>query len=116
VVDDDPDITDGLADALRCRDHEVTAVNDPREALRLAAAGGFDLVITDYNMPRMNGVALAQAIAQSAHPTLVVLHTGSSKNIIRARDSAYGGLRQSGAIVDLIRKGMLSRDEMFNLT
>jgi CheY-like chemotaxis protein len=36
--------------------HELHVASDPREALELFAKRTFDLVITDYKMPYMNGV------------------------------------------------------------
>lgn len=38
--------------------HRVTIMSAPQEALDQFASGRFDLVITDFKMPRMNGVEL----------------------------------------------------------
>jgi CheY-like chemotaxis protein len=58
--------------------HRVTAVSGGQEAVDLLVAGrsGFDVVVSDYAMPGMNGVELAQRIA-AAYPGLAfVLASG----------------------------------------
>ncbi|MCU0700560.1 MAG: response regulator, partial [Myxococcaceae bacterium] len=55
VVDDDPSITDVLRRVLESMGHPVTVFTDPLEA---AQATDFDLVVTDYMMPNLNGIEL----------------------------------------------------------
>lgn len=40
----------------------VTAVDGGEEALRCAAPGAFDVVLTDYRMPVMTGIELLEAL------------------------------------------------------
>ncbi|CAM3957824.1 transporter substrate-binding domain-containing protein [Rahnella bruchi] len=47
--------------------HQVTAAQNGREALELWQNGTFDLVITDCNMPVMDGYELTRSIRQSEH-------------------------------------------------
>ena len=81
AVDDNPvglDILRGMASALMLR---VDCVSDPREVLpRLDASAHrraiYDLVVLDYNMPFIDGVALAQRIREDRrfdHTKLVLL-------------------------------------------
>jgi DNA-binding response OmpR family regulator len=54
--------------------YEVTDVEDGREALDLLEDGEVpDLLITDSNMPRMNGLQLVRAIRGSDDPALTLL-------------------------------------------
>lgn len=54
--------------------YEVTDVEDGREALDLLEGGEIpDLLITDSNMPRINGLQLVRAIRESGDPALAVL-------------------------------------------
>lgn len=57
--------------------HSVVEARSAAEALRLLESEGpFDVVVTDYAMPDMNGYDLAVRI-QEANPTLpIVLATG----------------------------------------
>jgi len=44
--------------------HVVSTAADGQEALEMMAENAYDLLITDVNMPRMNGVTLVRQIAQ----------------------------------------------------
>ncbi len=59
---------------LRRQGYVVTGVTSPASALELLTAkpGQFSLVITDYSMPDMNGLALAKHI-RTVHPTMPIL-------------------------------------------
>ncbi|HJK91123.1 MAG TPA: response regulator, partial [Polyangiaceae bacterium LLY-WYZ-15_(1-7)] len=65
VVDDSPAIRHLVADALTRQGFEVTTARDGREALdalKIDAADPFELVVTDYDMPRMTGFELVHAL------------------------------------------------------
>lgn len=53
----------------------VTAKNG-EEALELYATQKFDLVVTDYKMPRMNGVELIQNIRMSDSEARIIMLSG----------------------------------------
>lgn len=55
LVDDDPDILDVLEITLSDENYEILKAKDGEEALRVIKSKALDLVILDYNMPRMNG-------------------------------------------------------------
>ncbi len=61
VVDDDPGVLQSLQ-LLLSDDCEVTVCDSPTRALELAAATAFDVIITDYRMPHMNGADFAAAL------------------------------------------------------
>lgn len=65
LVDDEPTILSTIATMLRMENYEVTTARDGREALDSVLAHGPDLIITDYNMPRMNGQQLLDAVRDS---------------------------------------------------
>jgi signal transduction histidine kinase len=76
VVDDDALQLKALCDALRGEGCEVVGCADGDAALAELAAKQFDVLLTDLNMPGMNGIALMQR-ALAADPDLVpVLMTG----------------------------------------
>lgn len=72
LVEDDPEAALFAVTVLAKRGKfEVTHTADPVVALQLAAAGCWDLVVTDVEMPGMTGLELLEALRQIA-PTLPV--------------------------------------------
>ncbi|MGZ5847306.1 MAG: PP2C family protein-serine/threonine phosphatase [Ramlibacter sp.] len=67
LVDDDPLLLALLAAFLESRGYAVAQAGDGVEALDRLAQGGFNLVITDRHMPRMDGLALCRAIRDGRH-------------------------------------------------
>ena len=59
IVDDDPDVHDLLTAALHVNDRQIESAYDGLEGLRRVAAAAYDLVITDVNMPGLDGIALS---------------------------------------------------------
>ncbi|MCU1748827.1 transporter substrate-binding domain-containing protein [Pseudomonas sp. 6D_7.1_Bac1] len=62
IADDFPANRLVLAQQLKFLGHDVTAVEDGAKAFEAWLQGDFDVVITDCNMPVMNGYVLAQTI------------------------------------------------------
>lgn len=62
LVDDEPSILKALTRTIASPDREVETFTDPQQALRRATTTVFDLVITDYRMPGMDGVQLLRQI------------------------------------------------------
>jgi CheY-like chemotaxis protein len=54
----------------------VNTISDAVAALSELRQQPFDLILTDYDMPKMNGLALAQATHQISPSTRIVLMTG----------------------------------------
>jgi PAS domain S-box-containing protein len=77
LVDDDILVSMGAADMLLDLGHSVTEAQSGAQALKLLETDSpFDIVVTDYAMPGMNGFELAQRI-KGSHPRLpVILATG----------------------------------------
>ena len=62
VVDDDPLVADSIRRMLQFDGHQVQIAGSAAEALQLFSAHSFDLVLLDYEMPRMNGFAVLQQV------------------------------------------------------
>ena len=62
VVDDNPDITDMLAAVLRYAGYTVSSAHSAPDALTMAVARHFDVVVSDIGMPGMTGHELARAL------------------------------------------------------
>jgi two-component system chemotaxis response regulator CheY len=67
---------------------EVTEAESGFDALRLLPRGPYDLVITDINMPDINGLELLKFVRKSAHhqavPVLIISTQSSEKDKDRA--------------------------------
>lgn len=93
VVEDSPMMRQLLVFALaRIKQLSVTEAEDGVDGLRKLADGRFDLVITDINMPIMDGLKLVQRIrVDEVHkdvPIIIITTEGSSED--RARAMALG--------------------------
>ncbi|MET1755662.1 ATP-binding protein [Novosphingobium sp. RD2P27] len=76
LVDDEPLVRTATAEMLRELGHHVREVASGADALASLATSPFDLVVTDYKMPRMNGAELARKIASRQPAIPVLLITG----------------------------------------
>ncbi|MBN2285587.1 MAG: sigma-54-dependent Fis family transcriptional regulator [Tissierellales bacterium] len=90
LVDDDRDSRRSIKRFLEKIGHHVTECDDGEEALNLYKSIDFPMVITDINMPKMNGIELLRTLKSlpKVDGTEVVLFTGYS-NI----DTAIEALR-----------------------
>jgi CheY-like chemotaxis protein len=100
VVDDEPQIA-SLAGAYLKRldaDVEVVVETDPRDALARFEAGGVDCVVSDYDMPVLDGLELLSAVREGDATTPFVLFTASDEATVagRARDRNVEYLRKEG--------------------
>jgi DNA-binding response OmpR family regulator len=66
VVDDEAAIVQVVAIKLRNANLEVETAGDGAEALAMLRARPFDLVVTDLQMPELNGIELARAMSADA--------------------------------------------------
>ena len=92
VVDDVPDVTEMVALFLKHTGYDVATANSPKNALEIATAKTFDLIISDIGMPDMNGYELARSLrARSAYRcTPLVAVTGYTEYDDRGRSLRAG--------------------------
>ena len=88
LVDDEPDLLDLYGEVLELMDHRVLRAHDGREALEIAHERRPDLVVTDWQMPRMNGMELCQRWVQDSQlrDVPIIMHS-------TARDPHAPGVR-----------------------
>ncbi len=91
-VDDDPAMVLMVDGLLRRAGYKVTAFEQPAAALARVQAepGAFDIVVTDFNMPEMNGMELAAAIARAAPRLPIVVTSGFISDEMRQRATELG--------------------------
>lgn len=76
LIDDDPDICWGIGKILTRKGLAVTSCGDGVDALRFLKERDFSFVITDINMPEVNGIALLEWIQTHRPGTRVVVISG----------------------------------------
>jgi chemotaxis protein histidine kinase CheA len=115
VVDDSPTMRTLLRNVLRAAGYQVEVAQDGLAALEVLRQQPYSLVVTDLQMPRMDGIGVCQFIRRSSSPhTPVILVTSLSgqESRQRAREAGVdafmvkGEFEQSG-FLELVR--MLTR-------
>lgn len=73
----------------------VTEAEDGLDALKKLQGGGFEFVVSDWNMPNMSGIELLRAIRKEPTlkhlPVLMVTAEAKKENIIEAAQSGANG-------------------------
>ncbi|MDH5673746.1 MAG: response regulator [Myxococcales bacterium] len=64
AVDDSPTMRELVEATLKGAGHSVLSASDGVEAMRIAAKQSVNLVITDVNMPNMDGITLVRELRQ----------------------------------------------------
>lgn len=81
AVDDSASIRQMVSFTLKTAGYEVIDATDGQDGLDKASAQAFDLILTDQNMPRMDGLSLIKtlrAMPQYAKTPILMLTTESS--------------------------------------
>jgi putative two-component system response regulator len=66
IADDDPIALELLRDALSEAGHDVACAADGAEALALLGRGEYQILITDWEMPRLDGIALCKEVRRGS--------------------------------------------------
>jgi len=105
VVDDDLYARQAMMEALRSRGYHVKGAEDGLQALHHLQREHCDLVITDIQMPRMDGVALLREICRNDYAPVIVQTTlvdGYLQEVLH-RAGASGVLVKGESVVELVR-------------
>jgi signal transduction histidine kinase/ActR/RegA family two-component response regulator len=91
-VDDDQPILLMVEALLKRQGYRVTTVEHPRDALRLVRDDpqSFDLVVSDFNMPELNGLELAAELVALRHDLPVVISSGFVSDELRSAALDHG--------------------------
>ena len=89
VVEDSPTMRQLISFTLkRLPDVEILEANDGVDGLKKISGGKFDLILTDINMPIMDGIKLVSLIRQDANnkevPIVVITTEGGQEDRDRA--------------------------------
>jgi CheY-like chemotaxis protein len=87
VVDDNHSIRIAVSKMLSRLGYEVSSADSGENGLSIFLKNIFDVVLSDYEMPGMDGVAFACSIKNSSPRTRVVIMTGVGKETVFSRKS-----------------------------
>lgn len=92
IVDDEPDILALIEELLNKFGYSVHPFNNGETALNAYRQSqiNFDMIITDMTMPRMTGIALAEAILSENKNIPIILCSGYNETITRSEIGAIG--------------------------
>jgi two-component system response regulator FlrC len=113
LVEDDRSLREALADTLLLAGHDYHAVGSAEEALTAVAREAFNLVVSDVNMPGMDGHQLL-ALLRDRQPQLPVLLMTAHGAVERAVDAMRQGAAdylvkpfEPKALLDLVARHAL---------
>lgn len=115
VVEDEAPSRSLLEQTLRTAGYDVVSAEDGADALLKLGGRQVDLVVSDINMPNLNGVQLMDIMHRHAIEIPVLFVTGYSADEMQARGLALGPddyiqkpFRQA-ALLELIRRAIERR-------
>jgi EAL domain-containing protein (putative c-di-GMP-specific phosphodiesterase class I) len=82
IFEDDQDLADVLVDIATRQGFEAIRTADPRDGLARAAAWDPDVILTDLQMPEVDGVALMRAFAERNQRAKFVIISGMEPKLI----------------------------------
>lgn len=99
VVDDEELVADTIALILRSNGYEAIALYDPKSAIAQLETIKSAIVISDIEMPGMNGVQLAVFVQERYPDSRVILISGQADGI-ESLDEA----RRNGHVFEILQK------------
>ena len=90
VVEDEEGIRIGIEDSLRVAGYEVETAEDGETALQLASERGFDAIILDLILPRMDGIVVCQELRKRGVDSPIVMLTARNQMPDMLRGFAVG--------------------------
>lgn len=86
LADDDAAVRELVSRALKTEGHTVHVTQDGAEALEyfIANAATIDMLVTDVDMPQLDGVSLAAKVIELKSKISIVLMSGFSDQLERA--------------------------------
>jgi two-component system OmpR family response regulator len=132
IIEDDREAADAMARGLTEGGHAVSAAADGEEGLTEARKGGFDVLVVDRMMPKMDGVAVVETLRREGDQTPVLflsalgevhdrvsgLKAGGDDYLVKpyafpeliARIEALSRRRETGSVSTTIKVGDLEMD------
>lgn len=92
IVDDSASVRQMVEATLKSASYSVTAAKDGLEAFNICKNSNFDFVLTDQNMPNMDGITLIKSLRTlgSYSKTPIVVLTTEASDSMKAQGRAAG--------------------------
>src|SRR5262249_18034261 len=103
AIDDDPDVVYIIRAYLDPHGHAVATATTSEQALEIAAAQPFDLVLCDIGMPKQNGIDVCRSLRDAGYRGKLVLMTGWE-------NYELSGEQRAVAFDSLLKKPFLGAD------
>lgn len=107
VADDTPPMRTVLASILRDDGHDVREAPDGLELLAIAAWFEPDVIVTDFQMPRMSGLDVLHALRERGSRARVILMTASPVADVRGAAFSLGAVAVLSKPFDVVELMML---------
>lgn len=75
IVEDQTDLAANLWDYFSRRGHVVDHAADGQTGLRMAMSGGYDVIVLDLGLPRLDGLVLCRRLRDAGHGVPVIMLT-----------------------------------------
>jgi len=99
LVEDDNAVRSFVARALEIDSHRVVEAEDGEDGLEIFVADndGFDLVLTDIQMPQLDGIQMSEALSKACPGQKILMMTGYANQRERAANL-------ESIIIDVVQK------------
>jgi two-component system, cell cycle response regulator CpdR len=108
LADDDKATRDLVRRALEADGHSVLVTQDGNEALEQLKEGGqqFDVIVTDVEMPMLDGIALAERAYPLQPKVRILLMSGFAEQLDRAKElkAPHVGVLSKPFTLDQVRE------------
>ena len=90
IVDDSASLRTVVKMSLTAAGYEVVEAAEPKEAIEKAKAGNLNMIISDVNMPGMNGLEMVKQIRQFNKFVPILMLTTEVSDAKKAEGKAAG--------------------------
>lgn len=80
MIDDEPDILQVVGMLLRTEGFDVSVASSGQEGLSMMMEQNFDVVVSDYLMPYMDGITLLKKVRERKDFTPFIFFSGNADN------------------------------------
>jgi len=81
IIEDEESILMALEDDLKLEGYKVTGIEDGQQGLSMAKEGGYDLIILDIMLPKMNGFEVCKELRQAGVTIPILILSAKSQEI-----------------------------------